>query len=356
MRKLRIFVVWTLLATIMEMFSLYYVNRNWIKPVTSYTAKKIEVAQVSKKFNISIPDGAASLKVSDDGSYVSYYDENNLKVAETATGKVNAVHPEDNASIALIKWMPGSDILMIVEKSTDLRQRTYMKLYSYNADKNEKTERIANDTNKIGNFMVSSKNDKIDDACNSTQSESYYLKITNENSKYAVSCIYRINIMNEPEIVQGTQEKSIGKIGQIYVDNKIGDLLIYEDKSIDKVKVQNNNYISLPSVQNQCLLGVDGDNNIYIGDKVNEKITRIYYGTYKTPGSSWQNIKFDNPADINDIYINEGGKVYIIDNIKGTVTDFQTKKVYKFSGKFVQIFDGGIASLSNGKLFNTEIT
>lgn len=356
MRKLRNFVVWTLIAVAVEMSVFCYANANYFKPIGNYKEKKIEIAQTSKKFNVSIPQEATYVKVSYDGSYVSYYVGDNLKVEDTAKGKAIDVQPAENAAISLTQWVPGSEMLTIVEKSTDSRQRTYMKLYSYNADKNEKVERIANDTKKVGSFMVSSKNDKIEDACNSTQSGSFYLKITDANLKSHVSQICRVNVMNEPETVQGTQGKSnIGKINQIWLNEKEGDQLIYEDTNNNKVKVLGGNYINLPNVQKQCLLNVDSDNNIYIGEKINDKVTKISYGTYQTPASNWQSIKFDNPIDEKDIYINESGKIYTIDNLKGTVTEVQTKKVYKFSGTFVQIYEGGIATLDNGKLVNTVI-
>jgi hypothetical protein len=245
-------------------------------------------------------------------------------------------------------------MLLIVEKSTNSRRKPCMKLYSYNADKNEKVDRIANDTKVVGNFEVSSKNDTISDVCTSTQSGSFYLKISNPNSKGGIYAVYRVNVMNEPEPVSGTSGKSnIGKINQINLGEKEGDQLIYEDTNRNKVKVQNGNYINLPNVQTQCLLNVDSDNNIYIGEKTSDKVTKIYYGTYQTAASNWQNIKFDTPVDEKDIYIDQSGKIYTIDNLKGIVTDIQTKKTYKFSGTFQRIYDSGIASLSNGKLVNT---
>lgn len=350
MRKLRNYVVWTLIAAVIEFSLFYYVDNNNFKSVGSYKETPIVVKKASQKFKISIPNSAAFMKMSDDGNYISYYVDGNLKVADTSNGNANDVQPASNATIALTSWAPGADMLLIVEKSSD-SSGTYMKLYSYNAGKKEKTETIANDTKKIAKIAVSRKSDKIVDASLLSQTGSFYLKIaTAQNNTEA---IYRVNVMNEPQIVDGTEWKTnIGKINQFKLDEKSGDLLVYEDTNKNKVKVEGRNSINLPDVEKQCLLSVDDDNNIYIGSVVDNKVTQIYYGTYQTSASKWQSIKLDSPADASDIFINNSGKIYTVDNLKGIVTDTSTKKTYKFKGTFVQIYDDGVASLDDGKLVN----
>lgn len=50
------------------------------------------------------------------------------------------------------------------------------------------------------------------------------------------------------------------------------------------------------------------------------------------------------------MFVMPSGKIYINDNLKGIVTEITSGKQYVYKGNFVQIYEGGIASINDGKL------
>jgi hypothetical protein len=144
-----------------------------------------------------------------------------------------------------------------------------------------------------------------------------------------------------------TKSYMIDKMGILYLDDK----LIYEDSIYHNIYVTGRqNPIDIKGVQNPRWIGVDENDKIYIGDENDGKISNIYYGSLNAGENGYQNVNLSQPVNRNDIFLMPSGKLYINNNLKGVVTDAATGKQYTYKGNFVQMFEGGIASISNGRL------
>ena len=112
---------------------------------------------------------------------------------------------------------------------------------------------------------------------------------------------------------------------------------------------------SLGKFSNPYNINIDSQDNIYVGDIVNGKISKIYFGALTQDRNTFKEIDLGSEVDKNDIYVSLEGKVYIIDNLKGSVKEMGSGKEYIFPGTYVQIYEGGILSLSDMKVTKTEL-
>ncbi|MPM72616.1 hypothetical protein SDC9_119592 [bioreactor metagenome] len=181
-----------------------------------------------------------------------------------------------------------------------------------------------------------------------------YVKATLEGGR---SNIQSINIMKRINKVS-TQSYFIGDIRIIPNDDRIA----YEDFTKNKVYVTGKSKaINIDGVDKLSLIDVDDNDNIYVGElegdylKGASKFKSIYYGTTSEDSNNWKKISLNEVVNKKDIYISRDGKVYINDNLKGIVTEVSSNKQTPYKGIFVQMYDDGIASISDDKLITVKL-
>jgi hypothetical protein len=81
----------------------------------------------------------------------------------------------------------------------------------------------------------------------------------------------------------------------------------------------------------------------------------VYYGTIEKSTSEWKSIELHESIDKDDIYISKKGQILLNDNLKGIVKNASSGKETAYRGKFLQIYDDGVASISEGKLQKTDL-
>jgi hypothetical protein len=103
------------------------------------------------------------------------------------------------------------------------------------------------------------------------------------------------------------------------------------------------------------LIAADEEDKLYIGSLEGEKVKKIYYGLVKESTDKWKSVDLNIPAEKKDIYVSPEGNIYVNNNLKGVVTDITTQKETVYKGKFLQMYNGGIASISEGKLVKVNL-
>ena len=100
-----------------------------------------------------------------------------------------------------------------------------------------------------------------------------------------------------------------------------------------------------------CLLAMDNNDYAYIGDvNRNNNIDKIYYGTL---GGTWKSITLNTPVSKTHLLVSASGQIYENDNVKRILIEIQTGKETTYKGTLLQLYSGGIASLSEGNLVIT---
>lgn len=345
--------IWSLIAASIESLMLFSLNKIYAQPVDSYKEEKSLPQKNKKTYNpVKMSTNAKNIKVSWDGKYISYYEDEILKIVNTEDESSHDVDSSSNRSICYSKWLPDSNLLLFCEKDNSDK----ISFYRYDANKNSKTELIDFDTKPLRIELV--KNDTVDNITYSTANHVMYIKVLHKNGK---SEVYKVNIMSQLQKMKNFNKK-IGDISMLHNETN----LIYEDieegeiKNIDITSVKDKKgkekevtkVSSIDTNENgeKVLLGTDDEDKIYLGIKENSKVSRILFGDLKTDTDQWKTLKLSELTDKKNIIITKEGSVYIKDNTKGCIKNLVSNTETKYDGTFIQIQDKYIYMLYENKV------
>lgn len=330
--------IWIMVSLAVQGAGLFYVNNYLLSSNTSIKTKKVVKSEPKvADAEINIPDNAKHINVSFDAKFLAYYDGDVLKVVNTKTGDEKKVEFRDGIQVSFYKWLPDRNRMLIAEKETS-NQSSNFKLAYYDVDKDTKED--------IKELDWSDKKAEVEDIQISVNTNVICVEVASSGKR---SNVYWINIMKEMKKVD-TKSYQVGKIALLSYEDK----LIYEDLTHNRIYITGNDEpLTIDGVNNPSIVGVDENDNVYIGETENDKVTKIFYGSVKENANALQTIDLGSAVDKNNILITSQGKVYINDNLKGTVKEFGSGKEYKYAGTFIQMYNGGVISVSDGKLIKT---
>jgi hypothetical protein len=333
-----------MISLAIQFAGLFYANNYLFASDTSIQTKKIVKSDVKKEdAEIKVPESAKHISVSYDARYLAYYDGDILKVVNVKTGEEKNVEFNDGVKVSLYKWLPDRNRMLIAEKETS-NLSSNLKLAYYDVDKS-----VKEDIKSLDWKDEVDKKAEVEDIQASPLTNIIYVKVAKSGKR---SSIYWINIMKEMKPVDTKDSMMIGKIRVVpHEDN-----LLYEDLTYHKIYATDKDQpITIDGIKTPSLLGVDDNDVVYIGDTEDDKVSKIYYGNVKDEGNKFQAIDLKGSVNKSDIFINEQGKIYINDNLKGNVREFGSGKEYNYQGTFIQMYSGGIISISDGKLVKTQL-
>ncbi|MFU0824677.1 hypothetical protein [Clostridium sp.] len=356
MKALKRIIVWILISLGLQIAVLYYVDNYFFASESvsnTIVSTKVDDEKENEKkdIDISIPEEAKNISLSYDGTYLSYYDDEVLKIVDTSTGKENNIELDDDIKVSFYRWAPDRNIMLISGKKEYNNSSKFL-FYSYDAERDlqEKLETKEQDETAL----TSNKSAEVEDLQLSPLTNMIYIKTALKGGK---SSIHNINIMKRIEKVS-TKVTFIGDIRIIPNDDRIA----YEGINKNRVYVTGNeSAISIDGVDKLCLIDVDDNDNIYVGELEEDSasgeynIKSIYYGTIDEDTDGWNKINLPENINKKDIYVSRSGKIYINDNLKGEVTELDSQKKIEYRGIFLQVYDGGVASISEGKLLETSL-
>lgn len=332
--------VWVIVSIAIQCLGLFYVNSYVLSEQTTYESKKV-VVQNSKKpeVNVNIPDDSTDINISFDGKYVAYYEGDALKVVNANTGEARNVEFGDGVKVSFYKWLPDRNRMLIAEKITQKNGSGFTLSY-YDVDKNAKVD--------IKKLSWADSKSEVEDIQLSTLTNVIYVKVAHSGMR---SSIYKINIMNQMENVD-TRSYLVGTIRSIQHSDK----LAYEDLTYHRIDITGvNKPITIKGVDDPSLIAVDGDDNIYVGQVANDKVVKIYSGSWKDDPSTWKVTELNSPMNEDDIFVSQDDKIYLNDALRGIITDLSTGKQTIYQGRIINIYSDGIASVYDGKLIKTSL-
>ncbi|MFL0252706.1 hypothetical protein ACJDT4_20020 [Clostridium neuense] len=369
MKRITKIIIWILISLTLQSAVLLYFNNFRVNKKVTY--KKIDIpARKKSDMKVSIPSGAYNIKVSSTGKFVSYYLKNSIHVIEMDTGKDNSINLEVPVADTSISWRASDDKLMVIE-----RKYSSIKVYTYSPKENN-MKRNLNMKNEAEAYPVGSSY-RITGIEQNNKNTLIYLKVTQNGSG-------NYSLLKKLDISTGIKELQlpIHNIGNYYIF-KSENTIVFEDEVDKKVYMRSNNgynqKLQVPQVTNSKLLGVDDNGMVYIGKLVNNKVSQVYTcnistGNAEGTGGSnsekkahmlntfkgnWSTISLKESIQPKNIYVSDTGGLYTIDSQKGVVSNVKTAKKYSFKGTYVCMFgdnsDGGIISLSDGKIIETMI-
>lgn len=338
----RIF-LWILVSLTIQFAGLFYVDKYILTSDTSIKTKKIVKSETKKQeIDVKVPDNATHINASFNGRYLAYYDGDVLKVIDTKTGEEKKVDFADGVKVSYYKWLSDRNRMLIAEKEVG-KQSSSFKLVYYDVDKDVKEDIKELNSKELG---YENKKSEVEDIQASPLTNIIYVKVAGSGG---MSSLYWINIMKETKKVD-TMAYRVGKIKVLPHEDK----LVYEDLDHQGIYMTGQDEpLKVNGVNNPSLIAVDDNDNVYIGETQDKKVTRIYFGTVKEGSNTLQSIDLKGAVDRDSLFVSSQGKIYINDNLKGAVREVSTGKEYNYTGNFVQMYTDGIISISDGKLVKT---
>ncbi|WP_125152489.1 hypothetical protein [Clostridium rectalis] len=341
MKLLKRLIIWSIVPLTLELSTLFYVDRYYLTNKGQCKIEKVEEMEsegIDKNVQVPIPQDAESVKLSYDGKYVSYKQGNNIIIINTFDGEEKKVEIPTRAETWYYTWLPDRHRMYIWEKFSE--GSDYLKVCYYDRDKDDRAIITDNHYNEVKIPLANGKY-KILDHVISTLNGVEYVKVQTNDER---SNIYRLNVMSQME-----KYKGYSKVGKIAVLSR-DDVFIYEDLRYGRVRIsERENSLRIPGTNNLCILGVDEEDNVYVGDVINERVNKVFYGSLKENESSWKEIKLNNSVKKENIHIMSDGKVYTNNEDEGIVKDIVSGKETKYKGKLVQYYNRGIGIINDGK-------
>lgn len=346
MKNLIRILVWTLVALVIQQSIFLYVEKIYLASDVKIEAKKVEEKEIpqEKKLNeIEIKDGVEQVSLSSDGRFVAYFEGDKLKVLDSNDNSEKEFQSEKDGEIVFYKWLINENSMIVIQKIRE-NGELYFEPVSFNAKKGETRQLTDIHLNEV-KINIKNKNDKIDNVVFSNATHSLYIKVQKQNGK---SDLYYANVMNQLAEVRSNKE-----IGNIVVPTTNANAVMEMGDSATILNSPGN--IEIPNVQITKILGTDINDNVYFGEQVNDKITKIYYTILNDEKLQWYTLTLQKPVDKEDIIVDYSGKVYINDKATNSVLELTTKKIIKYEGQLLQSYAKGFISRENNKLIKNEI-
>ncbi|BCZ47417.1 hypothetical protein psyc5s11_34840 [Clostridium gelidum] len=345
MSKLKRRLMWFSIAFILQQFIFLCVENVYLGTDLNIKAEKVQEKEnlADKKTEIDIKSGLNEVKLSTDGRFVSYLEDNKLKILDSNDNKEKECQIDEGAEVVFYKWLSNENNIIVIQKVKE-KGVTYFEPVSFDAKKGEARELADYDYNKFRIKLQNSK-DKIDDVVFSTPTSTLYIKVKQSDGKCD---LYYANIMNQLKKVKADKV-----LGNVVVPTTSTNAVIEEGSNITILNTKGN--LSIPNVKASKILGVDVNDNVYFGEVSDNKIKKIYYTVLSEKNRKWNELKLTNPIDKESIIIDYSGNVYVNNKTEGSVLELTSNKSIKYKGDFVQSYSKGIISKVGNKLMKNKL-
>jgi hypothetical protein len=349
MRRFKRILKWSIVPLVIELSILFYANNFYLTGNLKLNILK-ENRQESKisfsGIKVPVPDDATMINASYDGKYVSYFTNGTLKVINTQDNSEEIIKFPNNIKANYYQWLPDRDRLLIAEKNNVGIGNYYYTISYYDMREKERVE-LSDDSGKVVKISIPDSKYVVDSIALSTLTNATYIKVSKDGIK---NRIYRIDAMSQIESFLNNNYK----IGAIATLNR-NDKFIYEDLTHKRVGIIGKNTSYISDIINPYVLGIDSEDNLYIGSANGTKVTTIFYKNMDNTVRKWETLKLPESVGESNIHITKEGQIYVDDSLRGVLTEVKSGKEIKYTGKFIDIVKGGVVTLADGKIKGVSI-
>jgi hypothetical protein len=328
--------IWIIISLSIQGLVLFYLNQYFSAIDSNVVSKKVEEDKSDKVENIDIivPENAKNILVSYDAKYLSYYENEELRIANCKDGSIKNIEVEEGNKISFYEWLPDRNRMLFVErKSND--ESSDLVLYSYDVSKGEKI--------KIKDLDLRDTKFEVENIQVATLTGVTYVKGENRNG---VSSIYRFDRMGTMTKIN-TIPKFVSNIELLRREDK----LVYEGLVYNSIYVTNSQVaITIKDVDKLTLIGTDDDDNVYLGEIKDNITSKIHYGQISENTDEWKDIYLQNSSEKKDLFVSSTGKLYQNDSLRGVVKEIKSGILTSYKGKLLQLYNKGIVTLVGNKI------
>ena len=335
MKVLKRILICTVFGIIIQNLAFLYIEKVYLVSNNSYAIKKVETSNAAN-MECTINANADDIQISHDGKFISYIIDGSLKIFNTKDEKENS-YKEVKGKIVYYKWLTDCNKIIAIEKVIDNKGQYFIPI-SYDAKIGEGNEVTDFDMKEIK--IKASDSARIDLVAFSTASSSLYIKVNNGDEK---SDLYYANQMNDLEKV-----KSDAVIGNMVVPITSSNVVMESNNKISILNDTDN--LKIPNIAKPKILGTDKNNKVYFCNDSNGKTDMIYYGDVTEKNFKWSRIKLKNEENINDIYIDYSGQIYVNYPKEKKLKELKKDIDINYEGEFLQTYSEGVVSKDGNKI------
>ncbi len=330
---------WIILSIFVQIVILFYFNNFYFKNGIDITSTNIDVVDTPKEDkSITIPQGATDIKVSYDGTFVSYYLNDNIVVYDAVNKKqLKTLSAPQNKEFTFYKWLPDKNMVIYAVCPKD-NMSGELKIFTYDFDIQEDPLR------DYTGITTLPRGSRIESVELSPQTNVVYIKIKTSSTKASV---FKFDVMNNQSYVMTTDISTVIKQAN-YVEK-----IVYQD-SKGKVFIREGGTGKTKqlSLKNKAaLLSIDLEDKVYVGELSNNGLVeKVYYGGIGTEFKNWDSISLKKPVKPEDIFVTGNGAVYEVDEASNTMYAITNSKDIKYKGKLITVLNDYIVSLDGDKL------
>lgn len=331
----RIF-IWIVVSLSLQCLVLFYVDHYFLATDSEVVTKKVDENESvkTKNIDITVPANVENILASYDAKYLSYYENDKLKIVNNKDGTIKDIAVDEGSKISFYEWLPDRNRMLLVEKKSN-DESSNLVLYYYDVSKGEKV--------KIKDLAWANPKSEVEDIQLSTLTGVTYVKVASKGER---SSIYRIDRMGSMTKAS-TIPNFVSNISLVRHEDK----LIYEGLVYNKIYVTGSDEaITVKGVDKLTLIGTDDNDNVYLGELKDKLISKIYYGKTSDSTSDWKVIELQLPSERTDLFISSNGKVYQNDALQGVVKEINSGTQTSYEGKLLQLYTKGIVSLIGNKI------
>ena len=339
MKVFKKIILWAMLSIMMQVAGLLFLDKVFFKHSSDFEFTEVTQQVAVSNVSIDIPSNAEDIKCSFDGKYVTYFLSDKFYLIDTKSGsKEEIITNSGDVEVLYAEWLPDRNRITIAEKKLNDSNEKVISVVNFDAKSKSEVP-----LKEVCNYKEGM---KVDSIVTTTLSGVSYVAISNGGKNAA---IYRIDI-NEKMTNIGVKVPKLGSL-KVFPHK---DVMIYEDDVNGRFYYYSNdniNKITFGDIQNVELLSVDNNDIVYVGEVVDNKISKVIYGTLDTPTSSWSTVPLEKSKPAKDTYINDKGEILINDSLEGKITNLTTSEVVSYEGKFISVNNRVICTSDNGKIY-----
>ncbi len=305
---------------IFELGFLYYINNYFLVDSTFIKTEKVfGDTKLPHTIEITVPYGAKDIKISYDGEYISYIENGKLHIISTKTSKVVKQIKVEEKNTDYYTWLTDRNRILYF-----LRER-----YGHGIRINLEAYDVDNSLNNTVNKAIYLPDKSfVSYMTLSPLTNMIYIKVNTPLGDR----LYQVNIMSEIRRMYLPVKKILKMVETQKKDN-----LVYQSSNNIIHVIRDGKKDTYLSTKKYVLIGIDGNDNVYIGSLNNKKqVTNLYYGHVDKPLREWKKITLmreENPQNI-IIIPKDDSLGFIRDN---EVENLESGIVVKGYGKIIDV-------------------
>lgn len=327
--------IWIVFSLSLQCLGLFYIDKYLLATDSKVVTKKVveDKKEKEKIVDITVPEDAETVLVSYDAKYLTYNEDEKLKLVNCKDGKIKNINAEEGSKISFSEWLPDRNRILLIEKKSG-NESSNLLLYSYDVSKDEKE--------LVKEVAWSGAKSEVENIQLSTLTGVTYVQVSNEGIS---SSIYRIDRMGDITKIN-TIPKLVSNIAVLRREDK----LVYEGSVYNKIYVTDSEKsISVKGVERLTLIGAQND-DVYLGELKDDLVSKIYYGKTSEDTSEWKEFDLKNASKEKDLFVSADGKVYQNDDVRGVITEISSGIETSYEGELSQMYTKGLVSIVNNKV------